>query len=164
MSTSKILVAYGSKNGSTAGIAEMIATELVTQGFEAEVQPADQVRDVGAFRAVVLGGALYNSGWHAAARTFARKHADTLRDRAVWLFSSGPLDDSADTGDIPPVRHAADAMRRLDAREHITFGGRLTTEAKGFIARAIVRNGHGGDFRNPERVKEWTAKIASELR
>ncbi|MFC5821722.1 flavodoxin domain-containing protein [Nonomuraea harbinensis] len=163
MSTPKILVAYGSRNGSTAGIAEMIAAAFEKRGLEAEVRPAGQVRDAGAYRAVVLGGALYNARWHPAARAFARRHAGKLAGTPVWLFSSGPLDDSADTKEIPAVRHAADAMRKLAAREHVTFGGCLTSEAKGFIARSIVRNGRGGDFRNPERVEVWAAKIAGEL-
>lgn len=112
----------------------------------------------------MLGGALYNARWHPAARRFARRHEQALHGKPVWLFSSGPLDRSADTEDIPPVHHAAGAVRKLDAREHVTFGGRLTGEAKGFIARSIVRNGRGGDFRNQERIKEWARKIAAELR
>ncbi|SEE08185.1 hypothetical protein SAMN05216489_05442 [Streptomyces sp. 3213] len=37
---------------------------------------------------------------------FARRHRAALLDRAVRLFSSGPLDASADKRDIPPVRGA----------------------------------------------------------
>ncbi|AQZ70489.1 flavodoxin [[Actinomadura] parvosata subsp. kistnae] len=160
----KILVAYGSRNGSTAGIAEMIAAEFAEQGFEAEARPAGQVRDLGAYGAVVLGGALYNARWHPAARAFARRHAAALRGRPLWLFSSGPLDRSATATELPPVRHVAEAARSLGARGHVTFGGCLTDTARGFIARSIVRNGRGGDFRDPGHIKEWAAKIASELR
>jgi len=41
MSTSKILVAKGSKNGSPAGVADMIAGRLESQGSEAESRWAD---------------------------------------------------------------------------------------------------------------------------
>jgi menaquinone-dependent protoporphyrinogen oxidase len=87
-----------------------------------------------------------------------------LSGKPVWLFSSGPLDNSADNDEIPPVSQAAEAARKLGARGHATFGGRLTDQATGFIARAMVRNGKGGDFRNPERIAEWSKKIAAELR
>jgi menaquinone-dependent protoporphyrinogen oxidase len=87
-----------------------------------------------------------------------------LQGRPVWLFSSGPLDTSADTSEIPPVAQAARALQQLGARQHVTFGGRLTEQARGFIARAMVRNGRGGDFRNPARVEAWSRSIVSQLR
>jgi menaquinone-dependent protoporphyrinogen oxidase len=160
----KVLVTYATKNGSTAGIADIIGQTLTAEGIDAEVRPAEAVRDVSEYQAVVLGGALYASRWHSDARRFARRHAKELRTRSVWLFSSGPLDDSADTRDIPPVPQAAEAARRVGARGHATFGGQLTEQARGFIAHAMVRNGHGGDFRNPERIAAWSRTIAEELR
>ncbi|MFD5484872.1 hypothetical protein ACFWIV_05395 [Streptomyces virginiae] len=51
----------------------------------------------------------------------------------------------------------------LDAREHITFGGSVTASTPGFIARAMVRAGKGGDFRNPERIRTWAHHISAEL-
>jgi len=160
----KVLVAYGTKNGSTAGIADMIGTALIEEGVSAEVRSADEVGSIEMYDAVILGGALYAGRWHRAARRFARRHAEALRDRPVWLLSSGPLDTSADTTEIPPVAQAARALQQLGARQHVTFGGRLNGQAKGFVARAMVRNGRGGDFRNPVRVEAWSRAIVSQLR
>jgi menaquinone-dependent protoporphyrinogen oxidase len=159
-----ILVAYGSKNGSTAEIADMIVAALQAAGLPAQARAAADVRSVAEFDAVVLGGALYSGHWHRDARTFVRRHSAALRGRPVWLFSSGPLDDSADTGELPPVAQVAKAFESLGAIEHVTFGGRLTGDAGGFIARAMVRNGKGGDFRNPERIADWAQAIAARLR
>jgi menaquinone-dependent protoporphyrinogen oxidase len=164
MTAPTVLVAYGTRNGSTAGIADMIALALHEQGIHPEVRAASQVRDVAGYDAVVLGGALYAGRWHRHARQFARRHAAALRGRPVWLFSSGPLDGSADRGEIPPVPQAGRALRRLGARAHVTFGGRLTGQAKGYVARAMVRNGNGGDFRNPDRITTWAREIAAQLR
>jgi menaquinone-dependent protoporphyrinogen oxidase len=161
---SRVLVAYGTRNGSTAGIADMIALALHGEGLHADVRAAAKVRDVGGYDAVILGGALYGGRWHRDARRFARRHAAALRDRPVWLFSSGPLSDAADKTDIPPVPQAAKSARQLGARQHVTFGGQLTEQAKGFVARAMVRNGRGGDFRNPQRIAAWAQTIASQLR
>jgi menaquinone-dependent protoporphyrinogen oxidase len=158
-----VLIAYGTRNGSTAGIADLIGASLRAEGVAAEVLPARQVRDVAAYEAVVLGGALYANRWHRDARSFARKHARALRGRPVWLFSSGPLDASADAGAIPPVRQVEQLGRQLQAVEHATFGGQLTGEAKGFVARAMVRNGKGGDFRNPVRIQDWARSVAATI-
>lgn len=160
----RVLVAYGSKNGGSAGIAETIGQTLRAQGVDAEVRPARSVHDVGGYHAVVLGGSLYMSRWHADAVRFARRHAGRLRGRPVWLFSSGPLDTSADEHDIAPVRSAGRAGQRLRARQHVTFGGRLTERATGWIARRMVRDGLCGDYRNPDRIRAWARQIAAEIR
>jgi menaquinone-dependent protoporphyrinogen oxidase len=159
-----VLVAYGTKNGSTAGIAKIIGEELRADGLSADVREAGSVHSIEGYDAVVIGGALYTGRWHRAARRFVRRQSAALRQRPVWVFSSGPLDDSADRADIAAVGQAAAAVAATNARGHATFGGRLTEEAPGFIARAMVRNGHGGDFRNPERVRAWAKQIAHELR
>ncbi|MGW6691333.1 hypothetical protein [Streptomyces sp. NPDC054961] len=52
---------------------------------------------------------------------------------------------------------------RLGAREHITFGGSLTADTPGLVAKALVHHGKGGDFRNPERIQTWAHHISSEL-
>ncbi|HEY7225374.1 MAG TPA: flavodoxin domain-containing protein [Micromonosporaceae bacterium] len=159
----RVLVAYGTRNGGTAGIANIIATELAESGVVAEVRPANWVNDVQQYDAVVLGGAVYAGRWHHDARVFARRYAKALQDRPVWVFSSGPLDNSADEKQIPPVAQAAQAVQTLHAREHVTFGGRLDEYAQGFIAHAMVRGGHGGDFRNDDRIRQWSRAIATEL-
>lgn len=119
---------------------------------------------VSGYDAVVVGGALYARHWHRDARRFVRRYATSLVGLPVWLFSSGPLDDSAEAGPVAPVPQAAAALTAVHARGHVTFGGQLTERAKGFIARAMIRNGRDGDFRNPERIRGWSRSIASELR
>ena len=54
----RVLVAYGSTRGGTAGLAEMIAAEFRDAGLEATVEPARHVRGIDGFDAVVIAGAL----------------------------------------------------------------------------------------------------------
>jgi menaquinone-dependent protoporphyrinogen oxidase len=157
------LVAYSSKRGSTKEIAEWIGTDLREGGFDVDVQPANSVGDIAPYNVVILGGALYAGRWHRDARRFARRHARKLRDRPVWLFSSGPLDESADEHDIPPVKGVARVAELLDARGHVTFGGRLRPDVRGFPASTLAKT-KAGDYRDPERVHAWTIDIMSQLR
>ncbi|WP_030748805.1 flavodoxin domain-containing protein [Streptomyces griseus] len=163
MTTKRVLVAYGSKHGATAGIADEIGRTLRADGFDTDVRPADTVTDVGDYDGVVLGGALYAGRWNGKARKCARRNAEQLRHRPVWLFSSGPVDSSAERHDVPPVPGVARSVKRLGAREHVTFGGALTADTPGFIARAVVRKGKGGDFRDPARVRAWAHRIGAAL-
>ncbi|WP_458247681.1 flavodoxin domain-containing protein [Streptomyces sp. MAI_2237] len=158
-----VLVAYGTTNGSTRGIAEAVADVLRKEGLSADTAPAATVTDVTPYDAFVVGGALYAGRWHRDARRFVRRNRRTLAERPLWLFSSGPLDASASEKDIPPVPWVRRALDKLDARGHVTFGGCLEEGAKGRIARMIIRNGKGGDFRDFPEIEAWAARVADEL-
>ncbi|MFD7964387.1 Hsp20/alpha crystallin family protein [Streptomyces zaomyceticus] len=45
----------------------------------------------------------------------------------------------------------------------VTFGGAMTAETPGPVARALVRQGKGGDFRCPERIRARAHHIGIEL-
>ena len=72
----EVLIAYGSKRGGTAGLAEMIGQELAASGVQVTVVPAREVQSIGAADAVVVAGALYASRWQRDARRFVRRFAE----------------------------------------------------------------------------------------
>jgi menaquinone-dependent protoporphyrinogen oxidase len=159
----RALVVHGSKRGGTAGLAEMVGQAFREAGHDADVRPgSERVDDLSAYDVVVIGGALYANRWQKDARRFVRRHAEQLRHRPVWLFSSGPLDDSAEQGEIAPTAQVAKMMVSLGARGHETFGGSLAPDAHGFPASAMAKT-HAGDFRDPEHVRRWVRGIAEEL-
>ena len=59
--SNKILVAYASQTGSTAGVAEAIGKSLAESGEHVEVRPMQDVKDLAPYHAVVAGNA-----WTAA--------------------------------------------------------------------------------------------------
>ena len=158
----QVLVVYGSKRGGTAGLAEMIGKELESRGVHADVEPARGVSSLEGADAVVIAGALYAFRWHKEARRFAKRFAGALRDKPVWLVSSGPLDDSATAKEIPPVKQVAAVLNALGARGHVTFGGRLEPGAKGFPASAMAKR-NAGDWRDQEQVRRWVESVVAEL-
>ena len=86
----QVLVAYGTKYGATAGIAEKIGEVLREASLQADVLPADQVGDLAPYSAVVLGSAVYIASWRKEARAFLKANVKALAERPVWLFSAGP--------------------------------------------------------------------------
>lgn len=90
---------------------------------------------------MIVAGALYANRWHRDARRFIRRHSDQLRRLPVWLVSTGPLDDSAARHEIPPTAQVGRLAQRVNARGHITFGGQLAPDAKGFPARSMAKKG-----------------------
>ncbi|MEJ2578804.1 MAG: flavodoxin domain-containing protein [Kineosporiaceae bacterium] len=112
--------------------------------------------------AVVLGSALYLRRWLEPAVGFARDHAEALRERAVWLFSSGPVGE--------PAMHEGpldldELLALTGAREHRVFGGRLDPDELddgelGVVAELDVT---GGDYRDWAAVRGWAARLADDL-
>jgi menaquinone-dependent protoporphyrinogen oxidase len=158
----RVLIAYGSKRGGTAGLAGMIGDQFTALGMQASVLPAREVQTLDGIDAVVIAGALYANRWHRDARRLARRQGEALRARPVWLVASGPLDDSAGAGAIAPVKHVRSVMAKIGARGQVTFGGRLQADAKGFPASAMART-RAGDWRDATHVHGWVSEVAGEL-
>ena len=159
--TFKMLVAYGTERGSTREIADAIGQELQQMGIEVDVSSAREVKNVAPYDAVILGGALYAGRWHRDARNLAGRFFKELTERPVWLFSSGPFDDSASERDIPPVAFVAGLMKTIGARGHVTFGGWLAPDTTGLMARAMAKK-LDGDHRDFDQIRRWAHEVGSE--
>lgn len=159
-----VLVVYGSKRGGTAGIARAIGDGFTDRGHRADVVTARAAgpHATAEVDVVIVGGALYTNRWHRDARRFVRTNSEFLRARPVWFFSSGPLDDSAREGRIPPTAQVQRLLHLVDARGHMTFGGLLFPDAKGFLARRMATH-KAGDWRDPDQIGEWVAEIDALL-
>jgi menaquinone-dependent protoporphyrinogen oxidase len=140
----------------------MIGDALADAGLDAEVRPAERPATVRDYAAVIVCGALYANRWHRHARRFVRRYDRELALRPVWMVASGPLDDSAAVSVIPPVDGVRQLMERIGARGHVTFGGRLAPDARGFPASAMAKT-RAGDWRDPARIHTWATSVAAEL-
>ncbi len=159
----KVLVACGTKMGGTAGIAEQVAEGLRVGGHQVTLAPAGKAPRREQFDAVVVGSGLYAGRWRREAVRLLKRLARSEVKPRVWLFHSGPLgDDHADDPQSLPrkVQAAAD---RLEARDVVTFGGRLDPDLAGAIGKAMARNGMAGDWRQLDQAAAWGRAIAGEL-
>jgi menaquinone-dependent protoporphyrinogen oxidase len=158
-----VLVTYGSRHGGTAGIAHMVAAALREHDIRVEVRLASEAGDaIETADAVIVGSALYANRWDRHAHALVARHVKALRQRPVWFFSSGPLDDSASERVIPPVFEVSVLMDRVGALGHVTFGGRLDPDARGFPAHAMAKT-RAGDWRRPDIIRAWADDVARAL-
>jgi menaquinone-dependent protoporphyrinogen oxidase len=109
---------------------------------------------------VIVGGVPYSNRSSAVARRFVNRHLGELRMVPVWFFSRGPLSDAAEREAIPATAQVAVLAERVGAKGHVTFGGRLAPDARGFPASAMAKK-KAGDWRNPERIRAWAAELAA---
>jgi len=166
-SVAHVLVAYASKRGSTAEIAEAIADVLRQAGFEVDCKPAGEAQSLDSYDAVVLGSAVYMKRWRGDAKDFLRRHGEELSRLPFWVFSSGPVGDPGSTPDpswLEPPRIVEQAQK-LGVRDHVVFGGRVPANPRGLIERSMVKNTPAPyqDRRNWDEIRAWASRIASEL-
>ncbi len=161
-----VLVAYASKHGSTAEIAEAVADALRASGLRAECLDAADVESLEPYDAVILGSAVYMKRWRREARHFMRVHGSELAKRAFWVFSSGPVGDPASDNAAwtEPARTIATA-EQLGARDHAVFGGSIPDEPHGMMQRSMAQNTppQYRDRRDWEEIRAWASRIAAEL-
>jgi menaquinone-dependent protoporphyrinogen oxidase len=160
--TMQVLVAYATKHGSTGEIAAAIGATLRDAGLDVDVRSAREVQTLAPYGAVVLGSALYSAHWQRDANRFVKRYLAELQRRPVWLFSSGPLDHSAEFDDIPLTEHVAPEVAPIGARGHRTFGGRLLEGTPGVDASMLATH-RVGDYRHWVQIGAWAAGIAAAL-
>jgi menaquinone-dependent protoporphyrinogen oxidase len=82
----KILVAYASQGGSTAGVAEAIGKALASKGADVAFLPVTDVDDLSPYQAVVIGSAVHSGKWMPEASTFVERNQNTLRRMPTAVF------------------------------------------------------------------------------
>lgn len=159
-----IWVVYASKHGATEGIARHLAERLRASGREVDLRPADAAEGAGTPEAVVLGSAVYAGSWMKEAVAFAERHASTLGNVPVWLFSSGPLGEDVDDEE-PQPRQLPDLEAALSPRDHRMFFGALDRSKLGFAERMIVKavKAPDGDYRDWDAIAAWADEIDAAL-
>jgi menaquinone-dependent protoporphyrinogen oxidase len=161
-----VLVAYASKRGSTAEIAETVAATLRREGLKVCLEPCDDVRSLDGYGAVVLGSAVYMKRWRGDAPDFLKKHRKALRQRPFWVFSSGPVGDPANANPdwVEPPR-ITEKVEEMGGRGHAVFGGCLPSEPRGFLEEAMVEDvpKEYRDRRDWGEIRHWAKQISAEL-
>ncbi|MDZ7333486.1 MAG: flavodoxin domain-containing protein [candidate division KSB1 bacterium] len=165
----KVLVAYATKYGATAGIAEKIGQVLGRAGFATDVLPADRVKNLDAYRAVILGSAVYIGRWRKAAAKFLKSNEKVLANKLVWLFSSGPTD----KGNIEELMKGwrfptslQPIADRIHPKDIAIFHGATDIDKLSWLDKWMIKKVKApiGDFRDWEAISNWAAAIAEELK
>lgn len=165
-----ILVTYASKYGATKEIAAKIGEVLRQDGLQVDILPVQGVRDLSGYGAVILGSAVYIGKWQKEAIKFLQTHETSLRDRPVWLFSSGP------TGEGDPVQLVegkclpADLQPvadRIQPRDVAVFHGHINPDKINFIEKWAIKRlvkKPFGDFRDWDSIIAWATRTANALK
>jgi menaquinone-dependent protoporphyrinogen oxidase len=158
MSGSMILVAYGTKHGSTRDVANAVGETLQELGLDVDTRPAARVDDLSAYAGVVLGGAIYMGRWHPDAVAFLEQHRHTLATIPLAVFGMGPrtmgVHDAEEAraqvvkalGKVPDINPYAVAI----------FGGVIDPDALRFPFSRLPAS----DARDWDAIRDWATEVA----
>ena len=160
----RALVITASRHGSTHGIADAIAGELRAQEIEVDQKMIGDPVSLDEYDVIVLGSAVYIGHWMPEAMRFLEDKRIQLRDRIVFLFSSGPLGNGDAKGAIDE-HLVTKLMAETGARDHRIFAGSLQPSELGLKEKLVTKVVHAptGDFRDWEEIREWARGIAQTL-
>ncbi len=154
-----ILVAYGTKHGSTREVAETIAETLEQHGLEVMLRSAARVADLTGFGGVVLGGAIYMGRWHPDAAHFLAQHRRALSALPVAVFSMGPKTMDAHDADESLVQLARSLDKVPDVQPFAValFGGVIDPETLRFPLSRMPAS----DARDWTAIRAWASHVAA---
>jgi menaquinone-dependent protoporphyrinogen oxidase len=165
----KVLVAYGSKYGSTKQIAEKVAEVLKQEGLETDVVSGDKVKDISGYKDIIVGAAVYIGMARKEVKGFLQKNEAALKEKRVWFFYSGP---SGKGDTVERVKRAVipqslkQIFEVIKPKDTVVFHGNLDPQRMKGLEKWIVQRvgGDTGDFRDWDMIIAWAKKVAAEIK
>jgi menaquinone-dependent protoporphyrinogen oxidase len=91
VNATRVLVAFASRSGTTAGVAEAVAAVLRQAGLDVDCVPAGEVVTITAYGAIVLGSGVFVARRATDGGGFLERNRAQLDGRSIWLFTAGPI-------------------------------------------------------------------------
>jgi menaquinone-dependent protoporphyrinogen oxidase len=162
----KILVAYATRTGSTAEVADAIARRLCEAGLSAEVRPVAEVSSLEGYSAIVLGSAVRYSAWLPEMTDFLAANRGALAVMPVAFFTMHMLalgDDPAAAAER--AKYTAAARQIVPPVDAAFFAGKIDTACLSLIDRLAVKlvKSPVGDRRDWPLIENWADGLAQRL-
>lgn len=169
MTHPKVLVTYATWLGSTTEIALTIGDMLRAGGHEVEVTAIPEVKYVGPFRTVIVGGPIRVGEWSPDVVNFLEANRHLLRDRRLALFVTcltmrmdSPESRHIVRGYIQPVLDVFPDLKPFDIG---LFAGAFDVHrVPGREQVKLWSKPHlQGDFRDWTAIREWATGVSAYL-
>jgi menaquinone-dependent protoporphyrinogen oxidase len=168
----QILVAYGTRYGSTREVAETVAATFGEHGIDTDVKQAREVRSLDGYDALVLGTPLYMGALHKDVRALLENNQAALERTPFAVFALGPI--KADDGLDASREQLLTALAKLQVptpAATVVFVGafdpaRLRFKDK-MLAALPASPLHGEvvhDERDWDAIRSWASVTIRELR
>jgi len=162
----KILVAYASRTGSTAEVAEKIGNTLKDLGASIDVKSVKEISDVSNYDAIIIGSAVRMFKLLPETMEFFKRFSESFKDKPVAYFIvclTMKEDNDKNSG------RAETYLKPLyEVKEPVMVGlfagkiefSKLSPLWRWFMKVAKIEE---GDFRDWDLIDDWTKRVADIL-
>lgn len=157
----KFLVAYASKYGSTAGVAEAIGKELCSRGAPVDVLLIKNIGDLSSYRGVVVGSAIYKWKWLPEAVDFVKMNREVLRRVPVAYFLvCMTMCEPTEENRRKVLAYLDPLLKEVPQVKPVrigTFAGALRYGNLSWLEKMLMKfvGAPEGDFRDWDAIRAW---------
>lgn len=163
----RVLVAYASRTGSTAGVAEAIGETLTEGGAIVDVREVGAVTDLSRYDAVVVGSAIQSQKWLPEAMRFLQSNRTALARKPFATFTvcitmsmAGGKHRDAVSQWLTPARALVSPVSEGLFAGTLDFS-KMPLLSRGQLMRLPVLLGiwRRGDHRDWEAIRAWATDL-----
>jgi menaquinone-dependent protoporphyrinogen oxidase len=158
----KVLVAYGTRAGSTASVAERVAEVLNRNGFAAQAVEVREVKDAAPYDAVVLGSSIRAGKLKPEVLKFLDKNKAVLEAKPFAAFVVClAMKDGDEKGRTTAATYLEPVRAQVKPVSEGLFAGAYDPEKLGFAVRQVMKmiKAPPGDFRKWDDIEAWAASL-----
>jgi len=170
---SSVLIAYATRAGSTAEVAEAVGEAMQNDGVLAEVQPVSRIKSLAGREAVILGAPVYIGKFPKEFHEFIQLHREALLGMHPWCFVLGPVQNKPE--EFEGARKQAERQLGqhpwLRLSELHVFAGRWSATNLPFPCSLIgkipgnpLNRIPAEDIRDWAAIREWATGVARAIR
>ena len=158
----KVLVVYASRCGSTAEVGQALADQLCQRGATVDVRAVEDVQDVTACDAVVLGSAIRMGKWLPAALQFVECNAATLQAKRTAFFTVHMLNtDDSQASRQARAAYVESVHAMMTPQYEAFFTGKMDMSKLSFVDRMVAKmvKSKDEDRRDWPAIRAWGQQI-----
>ncbi len=161
----RILVAYASKKGSTAEIAQAMGKEIRTAGHLVDVTEMKSVSSLAGYNAVVIGGPFY-LGRVTGMGKFVGKYRDALIKVPFAAFAVGVAPLGKDPADKEnAMKKLQQTLGPLTPVAMTIFAGKVDPAKLSWLQKWMTEKAKSpvGDFRDWTAIAAWARELPAKM-
>jgi menaquinone-dependent protoporphyrinogen oxidase len=162
----RILVAYASKCGSTAEVADAVGESISKAGLIVDVKPVSTISSVAGYDAVVVGSAIRYGAWLTEATEFLMNNQTLLQTIPAAIFTVHMLNLS-DTPEDTAIRegYLKSIKEYVDPVQAVFFAGKMDFSKLSFFEKIVSKavNSVEADKRDWDQIRRWGSELPVSL-
>lgn len=164
----KILVAYATRAGSTAEVAQAIGKKLAEDGAAVDVKPIKKIRGFSGYQAIVLGSAIRRGAVLPEMTNFIETNKSEVEKITVACFIVCMiLRENNQENREKAASYLAPLRTEIAFVDIGLFAGKLDYSKLSPVDAFVVKNFIGtpeGDMRDWREINDWARNLGNKLR